>query len=158
MYSSRIIRYKDSKFPYLLNGIMNGLTIDLDFFSVSAYVLLGILSRVGGTSETKNGKNYTSLYSTISRRRKVVSGRTKKRFKGEDFALPTIVRSSIESGSFRSFDGLKCLLFFFLILTSFDRLLYRIWLEESVVINLRTAMAVNIFCVFRVKYAWHEPD
>lgn len=51
MYSSRIIRYKDSKFPYLLNGIMNGLTIDLDFFSVSAYVLLGILSRVGGTSE-----------------------------------------------------------------------------------------------------------
>ena len=92
---------------------MNGLTIDLDFFSVSAYVLLGILSRVGGTSETKNGKNYTSLYSTISRRRKIVSGRTKKRFKGEDFALPTIVRSSIESGSFRSFDGLKFLLFFF---------------------------------------------
>lgn len=74
--------------------------------------------REGPSKSDENGdsKNYASLYATISRRLKVVSKRMKKRFKGEDFALPMIVRSSIGSRSLRSYNGLK--FFFFL---SIDR-------------------------------------
>lgn len=96
--------------------------------------------REGPSKSDENGdsKNYASLYATISRRPKVVSKRMKKRFKGEDFALPMIVRSSIGSRSLRSYNGLK---FFFF---SFNRSFYHIWFEESVVINFRTAMAEYI--------------